>query len=303
MKKIIIYTTSLFLLNAATKDKHEVSYGDKYFKYETENRMLNGNFTSYYPNGKIKAAGKYLNNQKVGKWKIYDTKGEKILKRTYTNSYNFKDDNGYTHQETRSESNLIVFENIKENDVVWSKRLWKDIPNTKENSIIYNEIDAINIIVSILLNDKNSLVVVSTNDDFREKISFPKNISKNDIVSLKIKEDSFYDKSRRFMETRIISLGLVQKDSTVYWVYYPSIREHLNIPINEKIRHQDYIQNIDDLFLYNHFYSEIYKESNIQDKTINELLSDTIQAEMQKTKIKLEIIDVEFLTLNQQFKN
>lgn len=303
MKKIIIYTASLFLLNATLKDKHEVSYGEKHFKYETANGMFNGNFTSYHPNGKIKATGKYLNNQKVGKWKIYNINGEKILERNYTNSCNFKDDNGYIYQETRNENNLILFKNIKENDVIWSKRLWKDIPNNKENSFIYADNDVINIIVSILLNDENNLVVVSTNDDFGEKISFPKNISKNDIVSLKIKDDSFYDKSRRLMETRIISLGLVHKDSTVYWVYYPSLREHLNLPVKQKLKHQDYIQNIDDLFYFSHFNGEVYKESNIQDKSINELYSDKIQAEMQKTKIKLEIIDVEFLTLNQQHKN
>ncbi|PLW94500.1 MAG: hypothetical protein C0592_02590 [Marinilabiliales bacterium] len=41
-----------------------------------ENGILNGAYTVYYSNGKIKAKGEYKNNQRTGKWLLYSSDGK-----------------------------------------------------------------------------------------------------------------------------------------------------------------------------------------------------------------------------------
>ena len=44
------------------------------------NGMLNGNYQSYYSNGKLKSKGEYKNNLRVGTWQLYSFDGKSFFK-------------------------------------------------------------------------------------------------------------------------------------------------------------------------------------------------------------------------------
>lgn len=56
-----------------------------HFRVELKNGFKDGAFTEYHPNGEIKMSGRFRSNKRDGTWRLYDTNGELILKRTYDN--------------------------------------------------------------------------------------------------------------------------------------------------------------------------------------------------------------------------
>lgn len=49
-----------------------VKWSESYY----EHGLLNGHSVTFFPNGKIRYVGEYINDEKVGEWKFYDEAGE-----------------------------------------------------------------------------------------------------------------------------------------------------------------------------------------------------------------------------------
>lgn len=60
---------------------HSIRSGADSVVANWQNGMLNGIYTSYYPNGHVKASGQFKNNFRTGKWTLYseDGKGKVLL--------------------------------------------------------------------------------------------------------------------------------------------------------------------------------------------------------------------------------
>ena len=96
-------TVTNYFLTGKISDKYTVDKaGNKqgeYYKvhYNTGNRMvesayldnkLNGNYKSYWPNGKLRFDGEYAKEVKVGEWSTYDSLGVFVKKEVFENGKN-----------------------------------------------------------------------------------------------------------------------------------------------------------------------------------------------------------------------
>ncbi len=100
------------------------------------------------------------------------------------------------------------------------------------------------------------------------------------ITKYKIKEVWFFDSKTSSMQVRIIGIapvmadydanGNYRGDMTMYWLYYPDLRDML---AREEVFNPNNDQRSlswDDVFVYRLFESYIYKESNVHDRAIKE---------------------------------
>ena len=48
-------------------------------KYDADGKLKNGVFKErYHPNGSLYDEGRFIDNQKVGEWRVYDSKGKLV---------------------------------------------------------------------------------------------------------------------------------------------------------------------------------------------------------------------------------
>ena len=59
------------------------------YSYQVKDGPLNGDFVSYYENGFIKAKGNFIQGQKQGIWKAWDSNGILRTQRNYRDNYDF----------------------------------------------------------------------------------------------------------------------------------------------------------------------------------------------------------------------
>ena len=271
--------------------------------YEQSNGRFNGDYTSYYKNGQTKAQGKFSNNNRTGKWTIWDSTGNIKIQRIYSDSYNYKTTfpkqksndlvkllNISQYQPEYNSDGYLDYIYLKERMVVWSKRIWRYIENV-QNPLLFDQNKLFDLINKAVF--KGDLKAYApTNDDFR--IELPVNnidTSYLKVIGYKIKEDIYFDNERFISESRIIGICPVvmnmknNKTYDLYWIYFPMLRKHLaTISITGKTIPSN-IKNIDDLFFYRYFYGQIIKEESLE----NQQVSDSKQSQ----KIEIGLIEKE----------
>ena len=122
------------------------------------------------------------------------------------------------------------------------------------------------------------------------------------IVKFRVKEDWFFDEETSTMMCRVIGLAPIMEDydasgnyrgdMTMYWVYYPDLRNTLSKfevynPKNDAVR-----LSWDDLFEARLFESYIYKESNVYDRNIQEYATG-MDALLESERVKNELFVME----------
>lgn len=122
------------------------------------------------------------------------------------------------------------------------------------------------------------------------------------ITKYRVKEVWFFDTKTSSMQVRILGIAPVMEDyddkgnyrgdMTMYWVYFPDLRNIL--ARQEVFNPQNDWQHIswDDLFAMRLFESYIYKESNVYDRNIQEYASG-IDALLESDRIKQKIFETE----------
>lgn len=127
-------------------------------------------------------------------------------------------------------------------------------------------------------------------------------LSWDKITKYRIKEVWFFDTKTSTMQVRIMGIAPVMEDydangnyrgdMTMYWVYYPDLRDML--AKKEVFNPQNDWQHIswDDLFEMRMFQSYIYKESNVFDRNIQEYATG-VDAQLESDRIKKQIMDYE----------
>jgi gliding motility associated protien GldN len=139
--------------------------------------------------------------------------------------------------------------------------------------------------------------------DYEEKTKIIKNDLTWDKVSkFRIKEIWFFDTKTSSMQVRILGIAPVMEDRapdgsyrgdvTMYWLYYPDLRNMLAKEEAFNTGNDQRAMSWDDMFEAGRFESYIYKESNVYDRSIAEYATG-IDAQLESDKIKQKMFEYE----------
>jgi len=220
--------------------------------------------------------------------------------------------NEITYKEVVNEKPVLKYPLLRENDIMWEKRIWRVIDvrekmnqpfarpeeslfeimasAAKEGEIpIYSTetddfsvpmtIDELN---NILSNEDTVMVIdVQTYDELPQVVY--NQVNPENVKRYRVKEIWFFDNNTSSMRTRILGIapmidvydddGNFRYEKPLFWIHYPSSREAL-------ARHRVFNSGNDgsrmtweDLFEMRMFSSYVYKESNVGDYRLEEHFS------------------------------
>lgn len=270
---------------------YELQYGDYDVKISLNQNRLTGTYQSFYKNGNVRAEGEILNGYRKGKWLLYDSLGTVLCMRDYYELGKVKTEGETSGFNTKTnQQDFAPYDEFNTKEILFVKRLWSFIP-------IQNNKDLFVVKWSKILQKwkESSTIKLYTGSDELNQVAddaFLKKAFRFECDELRIKEDYFYDRSRKIAEYRIIALGfdfyIGQEQPETIWVYYPEIR-----PLLAKITSGG-IENLEHLFFVRNFYSEWYKESNVNNKLLSEYEPriDLIQA---RNRILTDLLESEHL--------
>ncbi len=247
----------------------------------------------------------------------------------------------YTKENTNNRR-AIPYTYLREADVMWSKRVWRVIdlkekinlplyyptapladrkslfdvlkdgalkegrvscfnPGDDEFRIEYtkSEVEAL-----VSAWDSTNTVEDPNNPGTQMPSPILKEITSEEIIKYRIKEDWFFDKQRSVLDVRIIGLMVIIAkqseggsgeslgDKPLFWVYFPEIRPML---ANQDVymRHNDSERRtLEDIFWKRLFSSYVIKESNVYDRYIGDYTSG-INALFEAERVKDDIFKFE----------
>lgn len=233
---------------------------------------------------------------------------------------------------THLEREALAYPHLREADVMWSKRIWREI-DTKEkmNRPFRSEYNSL-IEVLLTIADKHPDIQLFDSDDFTHEVpkeAIASRMNAQDSVEVwnmdteqyewkvvnnaldlstfekfRIKEDWIFNSKTSKMECRIIGIapvrtvmdpntGAVRGQETLFWMHYPSIRKYLA----KEEAHNPYNDAItiswQQLFDLRIFSSLIIKESNPRDRRIQDYAMGP-DALKEAEKIKEDLYNFEF---------
>jgi antitoxin component YwqK of YwqJK toxin-antitoxin module len=258
--------------------------------YQLRDGMLNGAYSSYYPNGQKKSEGRYLNNNRSGAWKVWDSTGKLIVSRNYENNFIFSQN---LPSDLKKDSlQLIKYAPLKESDIYTSSRIWQNV-KVKDNLSLQDLL-------------KGSLKkIVSANSYFFGNEMFLEPIKKEaveqnyrshkELISYKIKSDWFLDKKRSIAEFRVIGICPIvcnKKDTIALgWLYFPVLRKTLSEVFYKNKTSSEQV-NLDEIIYFRRFYGELEKQDNAKNISISSLKTEK-EKELERQRIQIELIECE----------
>lgn len=300
MRKAILFFALIILVLPIFSQTQTYKGKDFSCNYNISDGMFNGEYSSQYPNGNKKCEGEFLNNQRVGKWSIWDSVGNLKMTRVYKNAFEYErtfpeyPKNGpYKLLSTPNytlkydSNNLITYFHLLERMVFYGKRTW-ETAYFADNQKLFNCQQMMDSIVKAY---KYDIIRGFLDEDFTQLKPYT-NLTNQKIIGFKIKQDIFFDTDRLISETRIVGIcPIIQTENgeeELCWFYYPEIRRTLSkIIINKEIKPHS-LKTMEDVFFFRYFNSVLYKEENVFDKPIPK---EKIKEE--NIIIKLNIIDDE----------
>ncbi len=302
MKYIIGILVAFLLLSFNDKGRHWYNAWDYRCKYETKQGRIDGKYTSYYNNGQKKAEGVLVNNYHSGTWCLWDYHGNLILKRNYSNPFEYE----WLYPETakkhkpdytlkRDSIGCYAHMWFTEEKVFAAHRNWRIIepalnPLLFENDRLFNTLQRL---------VQQQQVIAYTTDSLEDGDSLNQ-IKPGElrIIGFKTIEDFILDKERQTAEyyTFAICPVAVYKNTSdtvdLYWLKLNKLRKFL---VKETLVSKDlppYISNIDDLFFMHGFQSHVYKTDFLANQTHPNSLPDEMN---QLLHVDLDNIDNEHL--------
>lgn len=291
----ILFLNILFLLSASVLGQHKKHlYQDKRVKaeYHTKNGMFDGKYVSHYANGQKMAEGDFKDNLRVGKWNVWDSTGKTHIEHLVTVDSLKKNADGYFN-----------YTYLKEADVVIAKRVWRNVYK-ENNQVLFNNPDLYQILYDLIQRDS---VFLYRDEDFqnaRARSDIKLNFSgvRYEIISYRVKEDWFFDETRNKAEVRVLGIyPIVRQQDTqdeesigFGWLYYPDLRKILAMH-EAHDKHNPAITNLDEVFLFRHFTSQVYKEANVFDRSIADYTKTAEEAALEAERIEIDMIEMEHL--------
>lgn len=312
----VLLVLSLALFGFAEKVKRKKrSYQDGKFSVECEMlyNLYDGKYVSYYPNKQKKAEGNFVENQRVGKWTAWDSTGKMVMQREYKNNFEFTRLYPSYPQGTAqlfsapvyklnyNANGYIDYFFLQERACAVSKRIWRYVPKEKNPQVFqYNQF------LPTLLDSVKAGKIFGfdiIDDEFRKKLE-PGVLNKYadtalySLIGYKIKEDWFFDLDRMISETRMIGLLPVLREKSkgdtieLAWFYYPQVRAIAAKQMHDCNAVNQNASTLDNVFFFRNFYGEIYKESNVKNRSLKEYASG-LMLEQERTRIELSMIELE----------
>jgi gliding motility associated protien GldN len=227
---------------------------------------------------------------------------------------------------------VTPYANLREADVIFSRRVWREIDLREKQNAIYASPKArlIDILTeSITAGELTAYAANPTNDpkqaefsqvlkpeeamakfadsvlvdDFDqqtgEKIGshiVPGEFNPDSILKFQIKEDWIFDKQRSIWEPRILGIAPMVRvkgnDQPAFWIYFPEAR-HIFVTKEAISRNNDATGlSFDDMFMKRLFASYIVKESNPEDLRIKDY-AQGIDKLYESERIKKSLLDFE----------
>lgn len=228
------------------------------------------------------------------------------------------------------EKQVLAYDHLREADIFWQKRVWRvvDTDQKMNQTFTYPADPFISVLLDVV--QKNPNIRLYSDDLFKQPLTFAEveqqlgaidtitvvdpvtyeektTVVKNDfnwmnIKKFRMKEDWVFDKESSKMVVRILAIAPIEDvydendnfrgQRAMFYAYYPDLREHLIKrevfnPFNDSNR-----LTWDDLFEMRMFGSFIMKESNIQDRRIQDYATDR-DALLESERVKFEIFEKE----------
>jgi len=236
----------------------------------------------------------------------------------------------YAKQRTK-DRHVMAYDHIREADVLWSKRIWREI-NTREKMNLpfgYPKMPFINVLLDILTTNESAKIFV--NDDFTiqtdinevqnklgsvetievynpvteeyENTTVVNEFNPETITKFRIKEDWVFDEETSRMVVRIIAIAPIMEvyddndnkrgDLALFWAYYPSFRKSL--AGYEVFNPYNDAQRLtwEDMFEIRYFGSTVYKEGNVRDMRIKDYMTTGVDVLMEAQAIERKIFEYE----------
>lgn len=114
------------------------------------------------------------------------------------------------------------------------------------------------------------------------------------ILKFRVKEDWYFDRQKSSLEVHIVGLAAIEYNEErdyyreLYWVYFPSCRPYFARNDVYNFKNDAERRSLDDIFWKRQFTSTIVKESNVQDRYIDQYQKG-IDALVEADKIKMNI--------------
>ncbi len=232
---------------------------------------------------------------------------------------------------TTIEKRLIPYEQIREADIFWEKRIWRvlDIREKMNLPFAYPERPFFSIVMDAATSGE--ITVFSTEDDkfssaltadevasmgatidtvitfdpetYEERITVVRNdLNPDDVKRFRLKEVWFFDEETSTLQVRILGIaplidvkdenGNFKYEKPMFWVYYPEAREILSRERVFNVGNDASPMTWEDLFEMRFFSSYIYKESNVKDRRLMDYLTG-VDLLLEADKIKQEIFNFE----------
>lgn len=222
---------------------------------------------------------------------------------------------GFFARKDVDSSVLVPFAEVREEDVFYSKRIWRELDlRDTINSVLKSESSKlIEILMNAVANEELTVYspkdttagkLLEDNDSFRialtakealrnargtsegdadasGKIGDPvlKRLRPDEFMKYRIKEDWILDSKRSVFEPRIVGIApmkLVEGNwQPVFWIYYEDVRPLLSKSKLINPLNDASVLTYDDFFVRRLFSSVIVKETNPANKTIIEILNQT----------------------------
>lgn len=259
-----------------------------------DNGLFTGDYASLYSNGNKKAAGRMEQNQRVGKWEFYAENGDLAAKIDYCSNTEFKTIETRNHSARSLEIPLKEYDRLfllplEEKTVSWAKRVHRDIPLSEFN--LAPDFDFFRYLKTV----QTDKALYFADEQFRIQITSPDSIPHaGEIISgYRIKLDYFFRTDFNFMDFRIVGIAPLYQSTDgetkeICWLYYHGLKDL----VFEKIVNKNG-KSMEDILQTKNYHSIIYKESNVADKTIEEISKDESERKIFYREIDHSIIDAE----------
>ena len=227
------------------------------------------------------------------------------------------------------EKEVLQYDDIREADVLWSKRVWR-VVDTREKlnqSFVYPEQPFVSVMLDII---NSGDVSVYTSEDFTTAMSVEDVNSKlggvdstlvvdpdtyeeiwqvvtnefnaETVTKFRLKEDWLFDEESSTLIVRILGIAPIEDvyddngnfrgQRAMFWAYYPDMREEMSRYEVFNPFNDAQRMSWEDLFEMRYFTSYITKESNVRDLRIQDYASG-IDALLESERIKGEIFKYE----------
>jgi gliding motility associated protien GldN len=251
---------------------------------------------------------------------------------TNLNSMPLPEPRGIYNRTIAKSKSIIAYENVREADAFWQKRIWRIIDVREKMNLSFKcqrRFPTETFFNMLHQAATNALVEAYEDDDFTKPIPLSKlkllgtrkdsvpiidpitggvigykevttDLNQDDINQFRIMEDWVFDEESSTMKTRIIGIapildfeaGGIKIHMPMYWIYYPDVRKILSQHEVFNAKNDAVRMTWEDIMEMRNFSSYITKESNVYDRTIA-TYTNGIDALLESERIKTELFNFE----------